>query len=119
MINVLNKTKDKLELIISGKISTNNATATNETASGRKKRKIAVIIFECHNLIDVLEEVTQLLKDGTDLANKAYEVTRIERKCEKIIVCEVTKEECEGEGKFDDLKTAKGKENFFKYLVFS
>ena len=106
MLKVLNQTKEKVELIEKGEVSANNAT-NNATSSGRKKRT-PVIIHECHNLIDALNLVTDLIDKGTELDNKSYEVTRIERICQTIIDCEVTKEECEEETLLTDLSQSIG-----------
>ena len=53
MIDVLKKTKQKVDLIKDGEASA-NATANNTAnASGRRKRA-PVILYECHNVDDAL-----------------------------------------------------------------
>jgi hypothetical protein len=109
MMEVLDKTQDKLDIIINGEAS-GNATANTTNASGRKKRA-PVILYECHNVNDALTLVTNLLVNGTVL-NGTYEVSKIERICQSIIDCDVTKAECEEEGILADLTAAHGKCNF-------
>ena len=106
MLKVLNQTKEKLEFIEKGKVSEKNST-NNATSSSRKKRT-SVIIYECHNLVDALDMVTYLIEQGTDVSNKSYDVTRIERICQAIIDCEVTKKECEEESLLTDLSASIG-----------
>ena len=108
-MKVLDKTKAKLDIIKNGEPSA-NATANNTNASGRKKRA-PVILYECHNVDDALTLVTNLLVNGT-LLNGTYEVSRIERICQSIIDCDVTKAECEDEGIMAALTNSIGKFNF-------
>ena len=103
MLKVLNKTKDKVDLIVNGEPAASNSTSNSSTANGatadatgrRKKTKISAIMFECHNVIDVLDEVTRIIQTGTDVDNQTYPVTRIERMCNRIIDCGVTKKDCD------------------------
>ena len=111
MIDVLKKTKQKVDLIKDGEASANATVNNTANASGRRKRA-PVILYECHNVEDALKLVTELLVNGTTL-NGTYEVSRIERICQSIIDCKVTKVECDEESV--DLTTAIG--NFFS-LVF-
>ena len=108
-MKVLDKTKAKLDIIKNGEAS-GNATANNTNTSGRKKRA-PVILYECHNVNDALTLVTNLLVNGTVL-NGTYEVSRIEKICQSIIDCDVTKTECEEEGILADLTASIGKFNF-------
>ena len=100
-MKVLDETKDKVDIIANGEAPV-NSTADNTNASGRRKRA-PVILYECHNVIDALALVTNLLVNGTKL-NGTYEVSRIERICQSIIDCDVTKNECEDETLVDQLK---------------
>ena len=95
MIEVLKQTKEKVNQIKNGDAAT-NATANNATNSSGRKKRAPVILYECHNVEDALNLVTDLVVNGTVL-NGTYEVSRIERICQSIIDCKVTKVECDEE----------------------
>ena len=95
MIDVLKKTREKVGEIKDGDSAANATGSNSTTASGRKKRA-PVILYECHNVEDALKLVTELVVNGTIL-NGTYEVSRIERICQSIIDCKVTKVECDEE----------------------
>ena len=96
MIEVLKQTKEKVNQIKNGDAAT-NTTANNATNSSGRKKRAPVILYECHNVEDALNLVTDLVVNGTVL-NGTYEVSRIERICQSILDCKVTKVECDEEG---------------------
>ena len=95
MIDVLKKTREKVGEIKDGDAAA-NATGSNSTSASGRKKRAPVILYECHNVEDALKLVTELVVNGTIL-NGTYEVSRIERICQSIIDCKVTKVECDEE----------------------
>ena len=96
MVDVLEETKVKVNKIANGEAATNNTNNSTAAATSGRRRRAPVILYECHNVDDALKMVTSMIENGTS-RNGTYEVTRIERICQTIIDCEVTKEECDDE----------------------